>query len=166
MLDVISVRKYVGRFKIDKCLVLGCVTLICLIVLSFTLYGKTSRTTYKWRPTESAKAQFPMEIIKGDIYYQGGSIYIPDNRTVENGWGEMGSTHVAGEYMKGIPYKVSITWFSYLENTFYSGEFYLPCDKIKSMLERGVINKTNDKLSTYDTIVVGMGLGGGKLLYG
>lgn len=150
----------IGKLKMNKHLLLSSITLIGCILLFFSLNGKADMTTYKWRPTESAKSQFPMEILKGDIYYRGGSIYIPDNRTVENGWGEMGSTHVAGEDMKGIPYKVSITWFSYLEDTFFSGEFDLPSEKIKAMFETGVINKANDKATTYDTVVVGMGLGG------
>ena len=149
-----------GKFNLDKRILFASMALVCIIILSFTLNGKTSMTTYKWRPTESAKAQFPMEIIEGDLFYPSGSIYIPDNRTVKNGWGEMGSTHVAGEDMKGIPHKLSITWFSYLEDTFYSGEIDLPSEKISEMFETGVINKANDKPTTYDTIVVGMGLGG------
>lgn len=56
---------------------------------------------YAWRPTTSARSEFPIELIKGDIFYgKDKSIYIPDGRTVQNGWGKIGAIHVAGEYLK------------------------------------------------------------------
>jgi arsenate reductase-like glutaredoxin family protein len=121
---------------------------------------------YDWLPTESAEKQFPMRIVDGDFYFKnGGSIYIPDGRVIENGLGELGSIHIVGDDFKPIPDKLAITWFSYIENKFYSGEFELPYDKIKQLFDEGLKSPASGKHITYGLIMVGLGLNGEVSVY-
>lgn len=111
---------------------------------------------YDWLPTESAHGLYPMEIIKGDlIFADGSSIYIPDKKVFNNGWGNYGSTHIVGEEFKPLPVKLAVVWFSYVENKFYEGNFDLPAEKLENIFKQGFIDPfTRDKV-TYDQIIVG-----------
>ena len=116
---------------------------------------------YEWLPTESAHKDFPMQIIKGDfIFKDGNSIYIPDHRLIENGWGEIGSQHIVGEDLKPLPEALVIAWFSFVENKFYLGEFELPMEIISKLFKKGLESPFDGKQTTYKYIIVGLGLKG------
>ncbi len=120
-----------------------------------------SMDKYQWLPTESAKKDFPMQIIKGDlIFNDGNSIYIPDHRLIENGWGEIGSQHIVGEDLKPLPEIIVIAWFSFVENKFYLGEFELPIEAISKLFKNGLESPFDREQTTYKYIVVGLGLKG------
>jgi hypothetical protein len=61
----------------------------------------------------------------------------------------MGETNI-------IPEGFKITYFSYLENKFYTGKFELPHARIKQLFEEGVIDYETKKFETYIAIIVGM----------
>jgi len=120
-----------------------------------------SEDKYDWLPTESAKKDFPMQIIKGDLIFRNdNSIYIPDHRLIENGWGQIGSIHVVGEDLKPLPETLIIAWFSYIESNFFLGEFELPFDKIEKLFKKGFNSPVDGKQTTYKYIIVGLGLKG------
>src|SRR5438046_1377285 len=107
----------------------------------------TAMDKYKWLPTECAPKRYPMTILRGDLIFKnGGSIYIPEGKILYNGWGETGSTHLAGDAFKPVPYKLSITWFSYTEDKFYQGIVDLPYDTISKLFEDGFISLVTGKL--------------------
>lgn len=117
---------------------------------------------YEWLPTESAFRRYPMRIVKGDLFLQdGSSLYIPNRRTIKNGWGKIGSTHVVGEARKALPVKLAITWLSYTEDKFYAGEFELPTQRIQQLFKKGVIARTSGKPAAYSQLIVGMAPEGG-----
>jgi hypothetical protein len=144
--------------------------ILTLLITTAALFtysiGENTMSKYEWLPTESAEKEFPMQIVDGDFYFNnGGSIYIPDGRVIENGLGELGSIHIVGDDFKPLPNKLVIKWFSYIENKFYSGEFDLSYDKIKQLFDEGLKSPTSGKHITYDLIMVGLGLNGEVSVY-
>lgn len=118
--------------------------------------GKNIMNKYRWYPTESAPKLYPVEIVKGDLFFSdGSSIYIPDHKIVNNGWGETHSTYISGEDIKPIPVKLDISWFSYVEDKFFSGEFQLPYETMLGLFEQGFISPLNGEKATYNRIIVG-----------
>lgn len=112
---------------------------------------------YEWYPTTCADYNYPMQVIEGRFLFPSqGSIYIPDTRILNNGWGEIGQIHLAGEYFKPVPEKMTITWFSYTEDIFYSGTFELPREKMKALFEKGYTDSVNGQKTTYSEIIVGL----------
>lgn len=122
---------------------------------------KEEMKKFEWRPTESAPKQYPIEIYQGIITCEDGSLVkIPSGgRTVHNGWGETGSTHVVGENFKTIPKSLKLTWLSFAENKFYTGNFELPSNEIQALFEKGYTNHKGVH-ETYSNLVVGMAPGG------
>ncbi len=116
---------------------------------------------HEWLPTECAPRRYPVEIVRGDLIFRdGSSVYIPDGRLVTNGWGEIGSTHIVGEDVKPLPTTLVLTWLSYAEDLFYSGEFTLDHDRLADMFNRGFQAPTRDERATYGRLIVGMAPGG------
>ncbi len=124
------------------------------------------KNTFDWFATESAPEAYPVYLVKGDLVYADGrSLYIPDRRDVNNGWGLEGSTHIVGDQFKPLPVKLDLTWFSYTEDKFYTGKFDLPAAKILELFRAGTaaydLGGTNpDKHLNFDRIIVGMAPGG------
>lgn len=117
---------------------------------------------YEWLPTECAPKKYPMQILKGDLFFEnGGSIYIPDGKMIHNGWGNQGSTHLVGDILKPIPNHIVITWFSFTEDKFYSGSFDLPKEKMAQLFKEGFISPLTHERVTYDNILIGMAPEGG-----
>lgn len=115
---------------------------------------------FEWLPTECAPRRYPVEIVRGDLFFADGGVYIPDGRFVMNGWGEIGSTHIVGEDVKPLPTTLDLTWLSYAENLFYSGEFTLDHERLADMFTRGFQAPTRDERATYGRLIVGMAPGG------
>lgn len=119
-------------------------------------HRESKMNRYAWLPTESAHALYPMEIIKGDlIFADGTSIYIPNGRVFNNGWGNYGSTHIIGEELKPLPVKLSALWLSYAEDKFYEGHFSLPAGQLAITFKRGFLDPFTGKKDTFDSIIVG-----------
>lgn len=114
-------------------------------------------TRYEWLPTESAPEAYPVEILSGNMLFAGGdTLYIPDARLVNNGWGNFGSTHIVGDPMKPLPTGIELTWYSFVEDRFWGGTFDLPVDRLSAMFGEGVASRHTGKQVTYEDIIVGM----------
>ncbi len=140
------------------CLVMllpGCVGSGCMMKKS------SAPNQYEWLPSESAHESYPMEIVRGDLFYpNGNSIYIPDKKVINNGWGEVGSIHIVGKDVKPIPNRIKITWFSYAENKFFAIDTPLPYNELLKAFKEGIISPITGKKTQYDRIIVGLGLDG------
>ena len=120
-------------------------------------------TKVDWLASESAPNDYPMEVISGTFLYPGEDhgLYVPDGKTVHHGWGYPVSTHVVGPDQKPLPDRLRITYYSYLEDQFYRGEFELPYERIVQMVNEGYENnKTPPETMYYDELTVGMAPGG------
>ena len=139
-------------------------SLFLISLLIFCLVQCNSTITmekYVWYPTECAPKCYPAEIINADFYYPDGeSIYIPKGRLINNGWGQIGSTHLVGDEKKPIPNKLNISWFSYTENKFYAGVFDLPFQQISALFSEGFKSPLNQNQTTYQYIITGLAPGG------
>ena len=118
-------------------------------------------TKFDWKATESGPKKYPMQIINGMFYYHGednNGLYVPNGATLYEGWGSMRSSHNVGPDLKPLPDRLSITYFSFVENKFYQGDFDLPYEKILSLFRQGVEANKDDP--TYQRIMVGVAPGG------
>ncbi len=117
--------------------------------------------TFDWLATDSAPENHPMQIVRGDfVLSNGGSLYIPDTRTLYKGWGAMESLHIVGPDLKPLPTGIEITFFSYLEDVFYRGSFDLPHDKIIELFKNGYYSPKRRADTTYEYIMTGIAPGG------
>lgn len=134
-----------------------CLLAIFVVISGICLQGWKGMDKYDWFPTESALKQYPMKIVRGDLILSDGtSIYIPDGKVFNNGWGNFGSTHITGEQFKLLPAKLEILWFSFVEDKFYLGSFDLPIAQLEQAFKQGFINPHNGEKSTYDSIITGL----------
>lgn len=116
-----------------------------------------------WLASESAPKDYPMEVIRGTFLYPGEEhgLYIPNGKVVYGGWGKPISTHVVGPDQKPLPDRLEITYYSFIEDQFYRGEFELPYDTIVRLFQEGYDNhKTPSSRMSYRRIIVGMAPGG------
>jgi len=135
--------------------------MITLITLA-TSACKEGVKKYDWIPTECAPSDYPAQIYSGFVYYGNGkSIYIPDGRAIDYGWGEMGSVNVAGPDLKEAPDRITVNWISYAENQSYSGDFKLNRARIDSLFLAGYRDDSyNSGKPTYHWLKIGLAPGG------
>lgn len=113
---------------------------------------------YDWLPSECAHKQYPMRLLQGALLLKdGSSLYVPAKAIIDNGWGELGSTHIVGTPMKSLPVKLTATWFSFAEDKFFTGEFTLPYELILDFFKNGMISPRTGKKATYSWIIIGFG---------
>jgi len=140
--------------KLGASLLLGVAALAALPLLA---QKGNAMATYEWLPTETAPKAYPIEILAGDmIFAEADPLYIPDGRTVNNGWGNFGSTHIVGDPLKPLPTELALTWYSFVEDKFWGGTFDFPGDRLAAMFEEGVISRHTGERVTYEDIIVGM----------
>ena len=116
---------------------------------------------FDWLASESAPKGFPMEVVSGHFYdKKGGSLYIPDGKTIHHGWGENVSVHIVGDDKKHLPERFDILCFSYAEDVFYGGSFELPYDKIAQYFKDGYYSPNAREDVTFREIIAGVAPGG------
>lgn len=120
------------------------------------------QTKFDWTSSEGAPKLYPMELISGSFMLEGGgALYIPNGATLHNGWGRGASNHIVGEDLKALPNRLVVSFFSYTENKFYSGDFTLPYKKILALFQAGHFSpNANGEIVTYGKIVAGFAPGG------
>lgn len=135
-------------------------TILVLLFLILTSCQSTMKK-YEWLPTSSAPKLYPTEIYNGHLYLEDGNqVYIPTSASNNPGWGYSGSLHSQGKDLKAIPVRLDITWASFKENKFYTGNWDLPIEKIKELFQKGTVDWRTNKPSNYKLVVVGCAPGG------
>jgi hypothetical protein len=116
--------------------------------------------TFEWDATSCAPNMYPVEMYQTSFIFENGyTMDIPGSAFMQNGWGEEGSI-VGGNNFKPLPVGLDITWISYTENKFYTGNFPLPTDSIAKLFKEGFTEFQSKKHGTYNIINVGMAPGG------
>jgi hypothetical protein len=134
--------------------------LLCCAVIACRTKPKPAEV-FSWLPTECAPEMYPVNIAKGFLVFADSTdVAVPSSDPVENGWGKHGSTEIIGPEFKPVPVKLELTWVSYTENKFFSGNFVLPHERMTQMFKQGFWEPQMKRHSTYDCIVVGMAPGG------
>ena len=141
-------------------------TLFTILLTGHGTAMSADMTKFDWNATESAPDIYPMKIINGTFRYHGApngeGLYVPSGGRINGGWGLMISSHITGPDLKPLPDKLDITFFSYMEDTFYRGSFDLPYDKILSLFQTAAEqdkNKDKDRRPDY-SLMVGVAPGG------
>lgn len=135
------------------------VTALVALTLISGMGGKMEK--FDWLASESAPKNYPMEIVSGDFFYHdGGSLYVPNRKTIHKGWGTPVSNHVVGPEFKSLPNRLDITFFSYSENVFYQGSFDLAYERIRNLFGAGYYSPKERGQTTYDEITAGVAPGG------
>ncbi|RYG48367.1 MAG: DUF2931 family protein [Chitinophagaceae bacterium] len=137
-------------------------SLLLLLAVSSPMTRANDMTKFNWLASESAPHHFPMQIMRGSSFRYHGSetdgLYIPSGGTLYRGWGNSISTHVVGADLKPLPDQLDITFYSYMEDTFYEGTFDLPYERILNLFREGVEADKNNPL--YRRVTVGIAPGG------
>lgn len=143
--------------------------LLLFILCSFSVascQNKKMDEKYNWLGTISAPEEYPMEIYKGAI--------IADNFTYgfdaiwgtqNTGWGNEGGTMSVETQKMDIPSKLEFTWYSLVENKFYTGKWDLDKEKIKTLFEKGFTDQDNGQKTTYTNFIVGLAPKGRVVLW-
>lgn len=114
---------------------------------------------YAWDASPTAPKGYPVQVYQGRFTDAAGkATTIPNGHYLQDGWGTSLITWIADEDTKALPAKLHLTWFSFAENKFYTGDFPLPVQRIADLFREGYYNKR--KKETYDRFVVGMAPGG------
>jgi hypothetical protein len=125
--------------------------------------GICTTATFEWYPEPSAPANYPMEIVEGQLIFENGkSVSIPDRQPyTAKYWGLGTRLHLTEPALKPVPTRLKISMFSYAEDRFYSGEFELPKERLLSLFRSGVVNAyENNKRWDVTHIIVGVAPGG------
>jgi hypothetical protein len=100
---------------------------------------------------------YPVRVDGGDFYTATDWLPLPRGGFVGSGWGDNGMNMSRSGI---IPTGFKVTYFAYMENKFYTGDFALPSDTIRSLFKEGIIDYLTKKYDTYDAMIVGMAPGG------
>jgi hypothetical protein len=98
---------------------------------------------------------YPVRVHRGDFYTKDDWLPLPNGGVLEAGWGSNGMSR-----SDIIPTGFRVTYFSYMENKFYKGDFALPSDTIRNLFKEGMNGYLTKKYDTYDAMIVGMAPGG------
>ena len=149
-------RVYLGGFAF---LALLCLGAFFLLVAPADVSGKdTKLARFEWIATNSAPKAYPVRLLRADLILADGSaLYVPDNRTINQGWGVPGATHIVGEAEKPLPANLSATWFSYVEDKFYTVDTQLPADVFQGFAEKGIESPQRGTRHKFDRLIFGFG---------
>ncbi|WP_046244100.1 DUF2931 family protein [Hymenobacter terrenus] len=84
----------------------------------------------------------------------GSILTVPAGHVLEGNWGASGTTWSSGDDRHPAPEQLSLTWFSYAEDTFYKGTFLLPQEKIYQLLKQGSWDIEKQKQVTFNRLTV------------
>lgn len=122
----------------------------------------TKTEKFKWSVEVGADLTAPMEVVHGDFTDSKGEFqWIPSGEYLGNNrWEDGGGSYVEGDETRRIPERMSITWFSYAEDKFYTGDFELPQKKIYDLFKKDYgyyieDNGTQSK-NEYNTFTIGI----------
>ncbi len=134
-------------------------TSICLVIIFINCKPKKMET-FEWDATSCAPEMYPIEMYKATFVFENGyAMDIPGSAFLQNGWGKEGGT-VGGNNFKPLPTELEITWISYTENKFYTGNFPMPTDTMAKLFKEGFTEYLSKTHGTYNVINVGMAPGG------
>lgn len=116
---------------------------------------------YEWQASNSAPKGCPMKLVVGGFLLpDDGQQYIP-SAILHEGWGNSVSAHVVGDQYKAVPDGLTVTFYSYFEDKFYSGTFELPRERIAQRFAEGYrTRREKSGRGNFDVLVAGVAPGG------
>jgi hypothetical protein len=113
------------------------ILLLFAIIISSCIEKK-----YEWSADISAPKEYPIEVYMGAV---GGCFFSQMGGFTNAGWGNAGSV----DFIKApLPDRLDMTWLSYVDDKFYTGDWKLPTEKIKELFDQGFYSTTGGKAVT------------------
>ena len=108
---------------------------------------------YEWAADICAPKEYPVEVYTGAA---GGYFFSQMGGFSNIGWGGLGGM----DYIEApLPERLNMTWLSYVDNKFYTGDWKLPTEKIKQLFEEGFYSKRGTEAVTEPYKFINIGLG-------
>ena len=107
---------------------------------------------YEWSASISAPREYPVEVYTGAA---GGYFFSQMGGFSNTGWGSgIGDTDIKAP----LPERLDMTWLSYVDNKFYTGDWKLPIEKIQQLFDEGFYSKRGDEgeIDVYRFIKIGL----------
>lgn len=117
--------------------------------------SKKMEEKYDWSGTLSAPKEYPAEVYEGSLRAGDYTQHFNNWGIIASGWGDANGTVVVGPETKPVPDSLSITWFSFSEQKFYTGSFALPEENLAKLLKEGYLNEQGKK-GKYDQVIIGL----------
>ncbi len=108
---------------------------------------------YEWSAHISAPKEYPVEVYTGAA---GGYFFSQMGGFSNAGWGRS----ISDSNIKApVPERLDMTWLSYVDDKFYTGEWKLPVEKIQQLFDEGYYSKrgSDAEIEPYDCINIGLG---------
>jgi hypothetical protein len=114
-----------------------------IILLLFAIITSSCmEKKYEWSADISAPKEYPIEVYTGAV---GGCFFSQMGGFTNAGWGNAGSV----DFIKApLPDRLDMTWLSYVDDKFYTGDWKLPTEKIKELFDQGFYSTTGGKAVT------------------
>ncbi|WP_164515264.1 DUF2931 family protein [Flavobacterium ustbae] len=104
---------------------------------------------YEWSADICAPKEYPIEVFTGAV---GGYFFSHMGGFSNGGWG---SGNGDSDIKAPLPSRMDMTWLSYVDNKFYTGEWELPKEKIQQLFDEGFYGGPGLEKQTYSVIKVG-----------
>lgn len=99
---------------------------------------KKDELKVEWQPGINAPKYNPIKPVFGSFSDGNNVCSIATGGIQSDGWGESGMEMSTGHF---VPNKLTIGWFSFIEDKFYKGEFTLPADTLYTLFKQGFIDR-------------------------
>lgn len=127
---------------------------------------KMNEHNYTWTGTLSAPKEYPVEIYNGalkadDFTYA----FDPIWGLINVGWGSDAGIMSVDDNKMNLPHELEMTWYSVVENKFYTGKWSLDVQKIKTLWDQGYIDVNNNTKEEFKTFKIGLAPSGNVVLW-
>ncbi|PWJ98918.1 Protein of unknown function (DUF2931) [Flavobacterium araucananum] len=123
-----------------------------LLLLFAITISSCMEKKYEWSANISAPKEYPVEVYTGAA---GGYFFSQMGGFSNSGWGGgVGDTNIEAT----LPENLDITWLSYVDDKFYTGEWKLPTEKIKKLFDEGFHSRPGSKLEIDNYSIIKIGL--------
>ena len=123
-----------------------------LLLLAITISSCIEKK-YEWSAFVSAPREYPVEVYTGAA---GGYFFSQMGGFSNSGWGGLGGIN---NIKAPLPERLDMTWLSYVDNKFYTGDWKLPTEKITQLFDEGFYSKRRSKgeIAPYQSLNIGLG---------
>ena len=118
------------------------------------------KSKFEWFHTLSAPKDYPIEVVQGRLNSSTGTLasFSPIWGIINEGWGIDGGMAPSGPDEKEVPESLDITWLSFREDKFYTGQFDLPKEKMTELFRQSIYGNVSDV--PYNFFIIGLAPGG------
>lgn len=113
---------------------------------------------YTWYPSITAPDVAPMRVIDARLTLRDQSVMrVPERKILCHTWGLPVTVFLLGETGDfALPERLSILYFSYLEDCFYGGDMTLPGEELNRLWELGMLHPESHQKTNYESFIIGL----------